>query len=264
VDPHDPYAARVADPYARPRPAAPARPVDPENLVATTAAASAEAPLELGAHMLAEAPPQRFDFERGMSRWPPVTLVIIALLAVVFFLEVVGGALESKEAIMRAGALERQAVARGEWWRIPASMHLHGSFEHLFGNCCGLFLLGLAIEHAYGPIPATAMYFLAGFAGAILSLAFEGGPTVGASGAIFGWWGAAVVFYYRYRSKLLDRDTRVGFVLLVWAAWTIFTGFLSPEISNFSHLGGFLAGAGMAFFIPTRLAELRELQTTNA
>ena len=101
------------------------------------------------------------------------------------------------------------------------------------------------------------MYFAAGFAGAIASLMFEGGPTVGASGAIFGWWGAAVVFYFRHQKQLMLRDTRVGFVLLVWAGWTIVTGLLNPHISNASHLGGFLAGATIALLTPTRLPELK-------
>jgi rhomboid protease GluP len=257
VNSNDPYAPRGPDPYAVPRAAGP-QPLPPENLAAESEdEVVAEEPLELNDDMLAAAPPRRFDFERGMSRLPVLTIGLIVVLIVVFIWEVATHALANEAAIMRAGALERKAVQAGEWWRIPASMHLHGSFDHLAGNCFGLFLLGLAIEHAYGFGPAALMYFVAGTAGAVLSLAFEGGPTVGASGAIFGWWGAAVVFYFRYRDRLTPRDTRVGFVLLVWAGWTILTGFLQPEVSNFSHLGGFLAGAGLALLIPTRLTELK-------
>lgn len=263
MDPLDPYASRGLDPYGRPRSQPNPTPQDDatdESLEDEATEPSDDEPLEFSDDMLAEPARQRsFDFERGMSRVPPFTIALIVLLTIVFVWELGSGALRDKESIMRAGALEKNAVVqRGEWWRIPASMHLHGSFEHLLGNCFGLFLLGLAVEHAYGLRAAVAMYFLAGTAGALASLVMEGGPTVGASGAIFGWWGAAVVFYYRYQGRLLARDKRVGFVLLIWAGWAIFTGFLNPQISNFSHLGGFLAGAMLALLTPTRILELRE------
>lgn len=263
MEPHDPYASPGSDPYGRPRPTPRPNSFGPSSVPesdSTDDAEFEEAPLELSADMLAEpVRKRRFDFERGMSRIPAFTIVMIVVLTIVFVMELGSGALKDKAAIMKAGALEKKAVLdQGEWWRIPASMHLHGGFDHLLGNCFGLFLLGLVMEHAFGIGPAAAIYFIAGTAGALASIALEGGPTVGASGAIFGWCGAAVVFYFRYRSKLMERDTRVGGVLLIWAGWTILTGFLSPEISNFSHLGGFLGGAAIAWFIPTRIVELRE------
>lgn len=255
MDPNDPYAPRTPDPYARPAP----RPApDVEPWPADDAEPElAEPPLELGAHMLADAPKKGHDFERGMSRVPPLTIGLIVLLTAVFVWELAVGALNDEQALLRAGALNRAAVLRGEVWRIPMSTLLHGNFDHLLSNCLGLFLMGLAVEHAFGATAAGTIYVAAGLIGAAFCVAFEGHTTVGASGAIFGWWGAAIAFYYRHRQRLLTRDARVGFVLLIWAAWTILSGFLSPQISNFSHLGGLLAGAATAWFLPTRIAELR-------
>ena len=214
-------------------------------------------PLELTTDMLATRPRRGFDFERDMRSLPPLTVGLAIGLTGVFAWELATGALRDEASIMKAGALERVAVLRGEWWRIPASMHLHGSVDHLIGNCVGLFIMGLAVEHAFGATPAAATYFLAGTAGALLSIAFEGGPTVGASGAIFGWWGAALAFYFRFRRRLIARDVRVGFVLLVWAGWSFFSGVVSPQVSNFSHLGGLLAGFTIALLLPVRIAELQ-------
>lgn len=261
MDSLDPYAPRTTDPYgSRAPPRVDARPQadEPDDVDDEL---PDEPPLELSADMLAAPRERRLDFERAMSRFPPLSIGLIVLLFVVFGWELAVGALQDEASIMRAGALERAAVLRGEVWRIPISMHLHGSPDHLIGNCVGLFLMGLAVEHAFGWVAAGLMYAAAGIAGALLSMAFEGGPTVGASGAIFGWWGAAIVFYYRYRRRLLTRDARVGFVLLVWAGWTILSGFLDPHISNFSHLGGLAAGAAVAAFFPTRLTELHEPQS---
>lgn len=259
-DSHDPYTSH-RDPYGRPDPYA--RPVPPPNDAADDDGeddvyeAEDEAPLELGEHMLADAPRKGLDFERGMSRMPPVTIGLIVLLTIVFVWEVAVGALQSEEKLLRAGALQRKAVLAGEYWRIPTSTLLHGSADHLLGNCLGLYLMGLAVEHAFGSLAAGGIYAAAGVIGAGFCVAFEGHTTVGASGAIFGWWGAAIAFYARFRTRLLTRDTRVGFVLVLWAGWTILTGFLNPQISNFSHLGGLLAGAAIAWFCPVRIAELR-------
>lgn len=258
-NPQNPYSSH-RDPYGRPDPFA--RPVPSRDDSADDDAddvydAEVEAPLELGDHMLADPPRKGLDFERGMSRLPPVTIGLIVLLSLVFFWEVAVGALQSEEKLLRAGALQRKAVLAGEYWRIPTSTLLHASTEHLLGNCLGLYLMGLAVEHAFGSLAAGGIYAAAGVVGAILCIVCEGGTTVGASGAIFGWWGAAIAFYARYRTRLLTRDTRVGFVLLLWAGWTILTGFLNPQISNFSHLGGLLAGAAIAWFCPVRIAELR-------
>lgn len=214
-------------------------------------------PLTLSPEMLAEPTAGRgLDFERGMSRFPPLTMGLLVFLALIFACEMVLGALDNQQAMLAAGALEREAVLRGEVWRILWSMNLHASWGHLVGNAIGLFMLGLAVEHAFGMGSALVLYLVAGIAAAACSLVFEGGPTVGASGAIFGWWGAAVVFFYRYRRRLMERDGRVGFVLLVWAGWTVFSGLTTPEISNSSHLGGFVAGALMALVLAPRLPEL--------
>lgn len=218
---------------------------------------SEEEALELTADMLAAKPRRGFDFERDMRSLPPLSTVLVIVLTVVFGWELASGALKNEAAIMRAGALERAAVLRGEWWRIPTSMHLHGDGGHLIGNCVGLFILGMAVEHAFGLWPAAILYFLSGAAGAVLSIMFEGGPTVGASGAIFGWLGAALAFYFRYRQRLISRDVRVGVVLLVWAGWSFFSGLLNPQISNFSHLGGLLAGFATAMLLPTRITALK-------
>src|SRR5207249_3602700 len=79
-------------------------------------------------------------------------------------------------------------------------------------------------------------------AGSLVSLLTSPGPSVGASGAIFGLQGAAIVLFRTHRDRLLLRDRRVGFVLLVWAIYTIVGGLLTPLIDNGAHLGGALGG----------------------
>jgi rhomboid protease GluP len=202
-----------------------------------------EAPLRITPDMLLS---RRVDFERRMSRVPPVTLATLALLTVIFVAEVRMGALESRDSIIAMGALARERVAAGEYWRLLTAPWLHGGTEHLVGNGIALYILGMVCEAAFGPVQFVVLYVLSGLAGSIVSVLVSVGPSVGASGAIFGLQGAALVLLRRERERLLVRDRRVGFVLLIWAIYTIAGGLTDPFIDNGAHIGGALGGALLA------------------
>ena len=213
-------------------------------------------PLVITADMLAPeaaAPAvRRMDFERGMSVWPALTLGIIAACVVVFGWQLASGALESEQSIIAAGALWKPDVLRGEVWRLASAAFLHGDPVHLVSNCVVLYILGMACEHAFGFGRTAIIYGVAAVTGGVMSLALTAGPSVGASGAIFGIAAAVVVFLYRFQNVFFVRDKRIGFVLLVWAGYTILTGFLNPQIDNFAHIGGFVGGAVMGAVLPRR------------
>jgi rhomboid protease GluP len=202
-----------------------------------------EAPLRITPEMLLS---RRVDFERRMSRVPPVTLVTLAVLTVIFIAEVRMGALESRESIIAMGALARERVAAGEYWRLLTAPWLHGGTEHLVGNGIALYILGMVCEAAFGRAQLVVLYVLSGLAGSIVSVLVSAGPSVGASGAIFGLQGAAIVLLRRERERLLVRDRRVGFVLLIWAIYTIAGGLTDPFIDNGAHIGGALGGGLIA------------------
>ena len=210
-------------------------------------------PLVITADMLEPpAPPPRIDFERGMSYAPRFTLVLLAVLVAVFGWEVASGAMFSLQAIVDAGALSRDEVLAGQVWRLLSATFLHADFGHLFGNCLVLYVLGMASEHAFG-LPRTAIiYFASGLSGSLLSCALTPGPSVGASGAIFGLAAAVIVFFYRFHNLFFVRDKRVGFVLLAWAIYSVGSGFLSPGIDNYAHIGGFTGGAVLGALLPRR------------
>ena len=202
-----------------------------------------ERPLRITPDMLIS---RRVDFERRMRRLPPVTLALAAILVVVFALEVGFDALDASGTLLAAGALSRDAVLAGQWWRLVTAVFLHGSLEHLVGNLIALFILGMVCEHAYGRLQFLWLFVLGGVAGSVVSTLTGPGPSVGASGAIFALQGAAVVLFRRYRDRLLMRDRRIGIVLIVWAVFTIIQGTLTPFIDNGAHIGGFIGGALIA------------------
>ena len=189
---------------------------------------------------------RRVDFERRMRRTPPVTLALVVVLGVIFAGESAVGSLEGREAIVAAGALERSAVAAGEYWRLLTAPFLHGGPEHFISNAIALFILGMVCEHAFGRSQFVILYLTSALGGSLLSMMLSPGPSVGASGAIFGLQGAAIVLFRRHRARLLVRDRRIGLVLLAWAVYSIVGGFFTPYIDNGAHLGGAVSGALVA------------------
>jgi len=202
-----------------------------------------EVPLRITSEMLLS---RRVDLERRMGRVPPVTLAILAVLVAVVVVEVRVGALDSRESILAMGALARARVRAGEYWRLLTAPWLHGSVEHLVGNGIALYIVGMVCEAAFGRAQLVLLYVLSGLAGSLVSMLMSAGPSVGASGAIFGLQGAAIVLLRREHDRLLVRDRRVGFVLLIWAIYTIGAGLTDPLIDNGAHIGGALGGALVA------------------
>ena len=159
--------------------------------------------------------------------------------------------------LIAAGALVRAKVAAGEWWRLFTATLLHGGPDHLIGNLISLYILGMACEHAFGTRRLLWVYVVSGLAGSCLSMMLNPGPSVGASGAIFGLMGAIVVFLARHENKFHVRDKRVGVVLVIWATYILAQGFLTPYVDNGAHLGGLAGGAVFGLVLSPRAVYVR-------
>jgi rhomboid protease GluP len=216
------------------------------------AAEPAPAPPLLTAEMLVPSGarrPARRDFEEGMRPLPPLTGALILLNMAAFAWQLGAGALESEAAIVAAGALRRAELLQGDVWRMLSSAFLHVDGGHLLGNMLALFIVGMAAEHALGPLRAAAVYLLSALGAAALSVAVHAGPSVGASGAVFGFMGAAAVFLWTHRRVYLLRDRRVAGVVALWAGYQLLTGFLDPWTDNAAHLGGLAAGVAATLLL---------------
>ena len=195
----------------------------------------------------------RIDFERGMRYASPFTLGLIVVLAAVFGWQVASGSLADTASITASGALLRERVLGGEVWRLVTAAFLHGGVDHLVGNLISLYVLGLGCEHALGTRGMAMVYLASAIGGAALSMAFSPGPSVGASGAIFGLMSALVVVLHRERDRIMVRDRRIGVVIVAWAAYTFVLGAVDPVVDNGAHLGGLVAGALIGSLVPVRL-----------
>lgn len=143
------------------------------------------------------------------------------------------------------GANFGPATQDGEWWRLGSAMFLHFGIVHLALNTWSLWDVGQLAERMYGRWRFLIIYLVSGLAGNLVSLVVQGNAAVsgGASGAIFGVYGAALVFLWRERAAIAAHEFRWMFWgALGFASLTIILGFIIPGIDNAAHIGGFLTG----------------------
>jgi membrane associated rhomboid family serine protease len=151
-----------------------------------------------------------------------------------------GGDLYVKGALViraQTEAGELLGLAEGEWWRLLTAAFLHASIIHVGMNMLGLWWFGAPLEAALGRARFLLVYVVSGLAGSAGALiATPNAITVGASGALFGMLGAALV---------LERGGIPVFgggalgVIVLNLAFT----FLIPGISIGGHIGGLIGGA---------------------
>ncbi len=166
-----------------------------------------------------------------------VTLVLIGLnLALFLLVQATGG---GGSPLLRELVLFPGAVAGGEWWRLFTTMFAHLQLLHLFFNMFALWIFGPQLEQMLGRFRFAALYLLSGLVGsiAVYWLSDPAVPTLGASGAVFGLLGAALVVSVR-------RGYDVTWLLGLLGINLVFT-FVVPNISWQGHLGGFVGGLAL-------------------
>ena len=188
------------------------------------------------------------DFLRRRVPGTPLTKLLVTANLLVFLAMLAGGPglWHSSNSVQLAwGANFGPATQDGGWWRLGSAMFLHFGVLHLTLNLWALWDAGQLVERMYGHIRFTFIYFLSGLTGNLLSLVAHKGLAIsgGASGAIFGIYGALLVFMWREQNNLHPRDFRWFF----WGAAGFATvslalGFLITGIDNAAHIGGFIAG----------------------
>jgi membrane associated rhomboid family serine protease len=184
----------------------------------------------------------------GDSVRAPATFVLIAINVAVYLAEIAsgaGGVNGPGASLINEFGLSGTAVASGEWYRLLSGGFLHASLFHVGFNMFALYFLGRLLEPAIGTTRFVFLYFASLFAGALgaLLLTSPDQVTIGASGAIFGIFGAAFVIA---RGRGLDSVARtIGVILLFNLAFS----FSNPGISLGGHLGGLVAGVACAFAI---------------
>ena len=174
------------------------------------------------------------------------TTGLITLICGFYLLELLNPALSEKlflvnRAILSDGMVH--GVGQGEWYRIFTVALVHGGFTHLAFNMWALFVLGNPIEQAFGRTHFLTIFLVSLVTGsaASLALAAQNQVSIGASGAIFGLFGAFAV-----AGRKIGADVRS---ILVLIGINFALDFIIPHIDWHAHLGGLIGGAISATFL---------------
>ncbi len=178
---------------------------------------------------------------RSAPTAPVVTMTLIAINVVVFLAETASGASlggGGGGTIYEKGALFGPLIAQqNEYWRIVTAGFLHDGVFHIFVNMLSLYFVGMVLEPAIGRLNFGAIYFASLLAGSFGALLFQPGiPTIGASGAIFGIFGALIVVAHARGIPIWQSG--LGF----WLILNLIISFSFTGISVGGHLGGLAAG----------------------
>ncbi|MBR1416640.1 MAG: rhomboid family intramembrane serine protease [Bacilli bacterium] len=162
-----------------------------------------------------------------------VTKILIALCVLVFLLTTYNQNL----VYMLANNLEM--VKAGEFYRIITSAFVHAGLLHLLVNMYSLYIIGTQVETFLGKRKFIFIYLTSAIVGNLMSLVFNTGFSVGASGAIFGLMGSLLYFGYHYRLYL---STVIKSQIIPIILVNLIIGFTLDGIDNFAHIGGLIGG----------------------
>ena len=148
------------------------------------------------------------------------------------------------------GAKVNSLIDKGQVWRLITCAFIHGGLIHIFFNMYALKILGPEIEYVYGKIKYLVIYLLSAIAASIFSYIF--GPqsvSVGASGAIFGLFGAMLIFGIKHR-KQMGKAYMMNILQVIFV--NVIIGISSSNIDNAAHFGGIIVGALIALLLGER------------
>lgn len=182
---------------------------------------------------------------------PKLTNAIILINVFIFLLLSLNGGSTNIQTLIDFGAKENSLIMNGEWWRLITSAFLHIGVIHLLMNMIALFYLGSIVEKTFGTFRFIVIYMLSMIGGSLISFTFHTNVSAGASGAIFGLFGALLLFTIVYKKVFFKT---MGKNLLLLLMINIIFGFIFPGIDMGAHIGGLVTGfltAGM-LYVPNK------------
>lgn len=186
-----------------------------------------------------------------------LTMFLLAVNGIVFAAAELAGGTKNTDVLIDFGAVQRDLVFGGQWFRLFTYMFLHIGLLHLLGNGLSLYILGSRTERYYGKLSYGVIYFISGVAAGIASVLFGDAVSAGASGAIFGLMGAMVAY------TLVTGSTMDGFdlyLVLIFAIVGLGSGMLMENVNNIAHIGGFVCG----FIVSCAILILQRIKTEKS
>ncbi|TNE45436.1 MAG: rhomboid family intramembrane serine protease [Deltaproteobacteria bacterium] len=194
------------------------------------------------------------NFQMGLMEQSPrlwVTPAILALNILMFVVMVATGvSLMSPTGleVLKWGASNGILTLNGDWWRLLTATIIHIGLIHLLVNMYSLYILGPAVERLFQPLGYFTLYWLSGLGGSLASVWWQ--PTVtsaGASGAIFGVFGALLGFGFRQKETLPHSvfvNLRNSGLMILGINFVL--GLSVDAIDMAGHMGGLAVGFALA------------------
>jgi len=180
------------------------------------------------------------------SRKSMLTYIIILLnIAVYAYTSVISGDFieTNYDVILQYGQVNLFVIHYGWYWQLFTAMFVHVNMVHLLGNMFFLLIFGLRAEQLFTIQEYLLVYFLSGLAGNLFTLLFGpvALPSAGASGAIFGLFGACIIYVRRSIGQSIIGALLYSFFLLMLS-----TG---QNVNNLAHLGGLVIGLMIGYLL---------------
>ncbi|MCK4424955.1 rhomboid family intramembrane serine protease [Candidatus Bathyarchaeota archaeon] len=180
---------------------------------------------------------------RSTKDYMPTYIIIAVSMAAYLYTSILSGNfVEMDYGVVRQYGQYNSFVLNGGYWQLFTSMFVHVNIVHLLGNMIFLLIFGLRAEELFKIEEYLAVYFIPGLAGNLLTLLF--GPNMvsaGASGAIFGLFGACTIYVRRAVGQSIFGALIYSFFLLMMS-----TG---PNVNNLAHLGGLAVGLLIGYIL---------------
>lgn len=183
---------------------------------------------------------------------PTIVLISLNLIMYVYTSILSGSFIEMNSLVLRRFGQDNAYVLNGAWWQLFTAMFVHVDITHLASNMLFLFIFGLRADRIFSSTEYYAIYLLSGLAGNLLTLVQ--GPyamvgyyvvpivSAGASGAIFGVFGAITIY--------TRRITKTSIIsALIFAALFFFLTSFSPGVNLLAHLGGLVTGLMLGYWV---------------
>lgn len=164
---------------------------------------------------------------------PIITYILIAINVLIFFF------CHMNNGILNSLYLSKDLT--GEYYRLITAAFTHYDFFHLLFNMYALYIIGSQIESFYGKKKFLIIYLFSALTASLMSITFmsNNGASLGASGAIFGLFGALLYFGYHYRLYL---GTVLKSQIIPLIIFNLLLGFMITGVDNASHIGGLVGG----------------------
>ena len=168
---------------------------------------------------------------------PIVTYILIALNVIIFLF---GFLFNQSDFLINAFSTYGPYIRLGDYYRLITGAFVHVDFFHILFNMYALYIIGSQVESFFGKGKYLFIYLFSAITASLLSILLNGNvASIGASGAIFGLFGAMLYFGYNYRVYLGNNIIKQMVPIVVI---NLVIGFASSGIDNYAHIGGLIGG----------------------